>query len=697
MRRPRWILFALAALPACASAPVPAPVTVAPPPIVLSLDRRVGTILRLEDQRWLDDGAGSSLLTLISDTDPRVRRRAAMAVGRVGMAAGIPALVGALGDTDKDVRASAAFALGLSHAASATDALIAALGDADLAVRAHAIDALALIGEPPAGPSASHAVTSAGTAIGTLAAGCRGQIAALAPDDERWPMADDIEVCRAAVLALARLRQFDALATVVLDASGQPVSSWWPVAVALQRVGDTRAAAPLKLLLNVDGVNTPVAALRGLGTYKDTGGITAARAIVQRRSADVRLRVAAVRLLAALKDAESIPVLQRVLDDQATPPNLSLETVVALGDIGDAKAFDILADLFSHKWAPLRAAALAAAAKVDADAFLLVVSGLSVDKDWSVRAALAGVLARMEPDRVRAAVLELAAETDARVQAPALEALAKVGAPDVDARLLAALDTPDFVVRGTAARLVGERRMAGAAERIAAAYTRGVSDVNPSARAAAIDALAKLGSEAASSTLHAALADGDWSIRVRAAALLHGLGEKTAEPKRPAPLRYPADYYESPALLRPPYSPHAFIETKYGTIEIELNVVDAPLAVQSFVTLARKGYFNGMRIHRVVPGFVVQSGDDRGDGEGGPGYTLRDELSAISYRRGTVGMALDGADSGGSQFFITLAPAPHLDGKYAVFGDVVRGIEIVDLLTQWDVIDRIRVWDGVSF
>ena len=162
-------------------------------------------------------------------------------------------------------------------------------------------------------------------------------------------------------------------------------------------------------------------------------------------------------------------------------------------------------------------------------------------------------------------------------------------------------------------------------------------------------------------------------------------------------MRFPAEYYESPALLRPVYSPHAFIETKYGTIEIELNVVEAPLATQSFVTLARKGYFNGMRIHRVVPNFVVQAGDDRGDGAGGPGYTLRDELSALPYRRGTVGMALDGKDSGGSQFFITVSPQPHLDGKYTVFGEVVRGMELVDRLTLWDVIERIRVWDGVSF
>jgi cyclophilin family peptidyl-prolyl cis-trans isomerase/HEAT repeat protein len=510
-------------------------------------------------------------------------------------------------------------------------------------------------------------------------------------------MAPEVDACRAAILALTRLRQYDALATVVLDAAGQPVSPWWPVAFALQRVGDPRAAAPLAALINVDGIDTPSFAFRGLGAYGDRRGITAARAAAQRRSADVRVRVSAVRMLGQLKDAESIPTLQRVLEDQATPPNLALETVSALGAIGDAKAFDMLADLFSHRWAPLRAAAFASAAKVDPEAFLIVASGLGLDKDWSVRAALAGVLATLDPERVRAVLLELAGETDPRVQGPALEALAKIGSPDVDARIAAALEAPDFNVRAIAAGLAVDRKMAGAAERLAAAYARGQTDANESARAAAVDALARLGMAAAAPTLRLALSDKDWSIRVRAADRLHGLGDAAAEPLRPAPLRFPADYYESPALLRPTYSPHAFIETKYGTIEIELNVVEAPLATQSFVALARKGYFNGMRIHRVVPNFVVQAGDDRGDGAGGPGYTLRDELSPIPYRRGTVGMALGGRDTGGSQFFITVSPQPHLDGKYAVFGEVVRGMEFVDRLTLWDVIERIRVWDGVSF
>ena len=130
-------------------------------------------------------------------------------------------------------------------------------------------------------------------------------------------------------------------------------------------------------------------------------------------------------------------------------------------------------------------------------------------------------------------------------------------------------------------------------------------------------------------------------------------------------------------------------------IQLEMAVLDAPLTVENFLTLARKGYFNGLSFHRVVPNFVVQDGDPRGDGEGTPGYTIRDEMNQRPYLRGVVGMALDPwRDTGGSQYFITHSPQPQLDARYTVFGRVIAGMDVVDKLQQWDVIRQVRVWDG---
>ena len=95
-----------------------------------------------------------------------------------------------------------------------------------------------------------------------------------------------------------------------------------------------------------------------------------------------------------------------------------------------------------------------------------------------------------------------------------------------------------------------------------------------------------------------------------------------------------------------------------------------------------------------ISNFVIQTGDPRGDGSGGPGYSIRDELNDRPYVRGTVGMALSGPDTGGSQFFITHSPQPHLDAKYTVFGHVVNGMDVVDRIQQLDVIQRGRIWDG---
>jgi cyclophilin family peptidyl-prolyl cis-trans isomerase len=276
-----------------------------------------------------------------------------------------------------------------------------------------------------------------------------------------------------------------------------------------------------------------------------------------------------------------------------------------------------------------------------------------------------------------------------------LAALVKLRAPNVTSILLEKLKADDPVVRAAAANGLGELKPPEGQGALAEAYKSGDRDTTYLARAAALGALAKYG-DAARETLTAALQDKDWAVRVRAAALLEGLDPASDARARirPAPTTVPRDVYAAPRLVDPKVSTEVYIDTDRGTIQVELAVLDAPLTAENFVTLARKGFFDGLSIHRVVPDFVVQDGDPRGDGEGGPGYTMRDELNERPYLRGTIGMALDWADTGGSQFFITHSPQPHLDAKYTVFGRVIAGMEFVDQIQQWDVIRRVRVWDG---
>ena len=135
----------------------------------------------------------------------------------------------------------------------------------------------------------------------------------------------------------------------------------------------------------------------------------------------------------------------------------------------------------------------------------------------------------------------------------------------------------------------------------------------------------------------------------------------------------------------------ARVFTSQGEIRIELSPEAAPLTVWNFASLAENHYFDGLVFHRVVPGFVIQTGDPRGDGWGGPGYEIPDEMSARPYTAGTVGMALSGPDTGGSQWFITLGPHPHLEGGYTVFGQVSYGMDAAARVGIGDTIERIVI------
>ena len=120
-------------------------------------------------------------------------------------------------------------------------------------------------------------------------------------------------------------------------------------------------------------------------------------------------------------------------------------------------------------------------------------------------------------------------------------------------------------------------------------------------------------------------------------------------------------------------------------------MADAPVTVRNFMNLAKSGYYRGTGFHRVVPNFVAQDGDPRGDGNGGPGYAIRDEMNPRRYERGALGMALSGPDTGGSQYFITHSPQPHLDGHYTVFGRVLSGYGALDAIVQGDRILSVTV------
>ena len=718
----------------CASTPAVVPPTI-------SYETKVGWIIRLEDQRVLRDTepvpapapiipakkgkivtappplATPDLIKLANDADPRVRRRAVLAIGRVGLAAGVAPATGALSDADADVRQVAAFALGLLGDKSAAPALTQALtSDASLLVRGRAAEALALIDDKAAAP-----------AIGQLVAAQLqgGQVTAIQADDLSFPLAPEAEAFRLGLYALTRLKTYEPLAAAVLDANGLPKSRWWPVAYALSRVGDKRAAPALLSLVRGDGTYTRAFAARGLGALKDGNAVETLLPLALQKDLDLRVHVRVVDALGDIGDRRAVQPLVTLLDTPQLDPTLRLQTVIALGKLRAAEATDRLLDLMSDRWPTMRAAAFRSLASANPEQFVAVLSGLDPDADWVVRAQMADTLATASIETIplsqeggtagsQPAAQEsirtdsgahqtlrgMLNDSDQRVMPAVLRALARVKLPGLDKILLERLTHDDPIIRETAVSIIGQMKLASAVPQLQAAWEAALRDAGPGGGAGmrneVLDALMAIAPEAARDIVTKALANKDWAVRLHAARLMKKLDPSVDVDTqiRPAPTQLDRATYE--AIAAPKYSPHAWIDTRKGSIEIELAVLDAPITAHNFITLARRGFFNGVRIHRVVPDFVVQDGDPRGDGEGGPGYTIRDELNDLPYLRGTVGMALSGKDTGGSQYFLTLSPQPHLDGGYTVFGKVVKGFEVLDAIQQYDTIDRVRIWDGVQ-
>lgn len=689
--------------------------TTAPPvvvvPVAPSTDEQLSWILRLEDQRKLadprrdtppvqvaiNDDAESvvlpapppprpDLIALATDGAPHLRRRAALAIGRVGLSEGVETLVSLLSDPEPEVRQMAAFSLGLMGAATATQPLVDALDDTSLKVQGRSAQALSRIG-----------ATATAPAIGAMVKRHVTSTFELDPEDLSYPHRDEVEAFRLGIYALGDLKAFDSLTDVVLGDGGQPILWWWPVAYALGRTEDPRAFQALATLSGVQGSVGVALAAQGLGGLNDERAVQPLLELLDRNRRSRPVVLSAIRALGETAVPAAAAALDRFVRIRSLDRRLRLATVEALANHTSAASIEVFTELLAHPWPPLRAASLRALARTDPEGFMFVLSGLGADPDWQVRAALAKGLRWVRPEAAEYRLTLMLNDDDQRVIPVVLESLVSVGASAAGRILQERLQVPDVAVRKTAAKLLGELRLPEAEHALVDAYNAAESDPSYLARAAVLDALAGYGSGVSTDTLRRALRDRDWAVRIRAAKHLEQLvpGANHNDDIRPAPGLRRVDYMSS-ELINPSVSPHVYIETVHGTIEIELAVLQAPLTSENFMTLARQGFYDGLTFHRVVPNIVVQTGDPRSDSEGGPGYTLRDELNELPFLRGTVGMARDSADTGGSQFFITLSPQPQLDGQYTVFGQVVAGMDVVDQLQPGDFVERVLVWDGVQ-
>ncbi|MFH1466918.1 MAG: peptidylprolyl isomerase [Pseudomonadota bacterium] len=612
----------------------------------------------------LSRASAASIVPLLDGADEGQRAKIARALGRVHDPAGCDPLAGLLHDEAPAVRAAAAFALG--HLEGTAEVLGTGLeAERDPAVRVALLDALGRAGDLRVLPALAHALRegpaaeaeAAALALGRL--GVRGELRAPAPDLVRALLAEtarvDVARRRAAAYALARTKP-----------EGLPPELAARLAQAVERQADVAARAWL---------------VRAAGALQEEPWQRVGAKAVADTAPGVRIALA--RALAGRQGpAESALVGRLLADEERSVRVAALEA--AAGMPWDPAWVPTLQGMLSVRDVDLQARVLP----------LLAAHGALEEPDgWlnpTVDPAIrAGMLATI--DEAEALVGYATRDAAAAVRTRAAERLLEIEAPpEVLFRLM---EAEDPFVASMAAQGLAEAHAPGAAEAIGAQVVArndydGILGMLQ-ALATAVEGKPHPPVPApGSATCNARMRigqlthDPDLAMRTAAGALAGFLS--LPPPGEPSPPSLPA-WTAFEDLL------DARVQTERGEFVIAFHPEEAPYTVWRWVQFAEAGYFDGLSFHRVVPDFVVQGGDPRGDGYGGPGFALPDEFSPLPFQTGSVGMATGGPDTAGSQWFVTLSPQPHLTGDYTELGEVVQGLDVLRRLRQGDRITGVLI------
>jgi cyclophilin family peptidyl-prolyl cis-trans isomerase/HEAT repeat protein len=695
--RTRFVPILAVALAACgpgvppfSPGPERQPATLSPEEV-----EAIATILRLEDHRTFD---GDQFRRFVAGPGTEVRRRAATAAGRTGDPAAAPFLMDVLAsDPSAAVRADAAFALGL-------------LGDTSAAV----VDALRRAAPRDWIPVRTEEATVVVEVVGALGK-LRSDAARAHVVDvlRRVYPADDPLSSRIAAEALLAVWRFPSGAGRAVSAArflGHPEPELrWRAALALVRMGGRESAERLLPRLEDQDPEVRALAARAIAApAADSAGIasSAVPALLEAlRDSHPHVRINAVRALATFRERAPMDSIVALLRDP--DPNVSVAVAGALASFGDAAVPGLGAFVADPMiLTAVRAAGLATLAAIQPRPAALVATEWA-GGEFEARYAAARTAPALGWPLARPLLAALMVDPDPRVAVAATDAAATLatagpegpaaGTDELRDLLLAAIGSRYARQRTIALRGVAPVLRPEDAGAVLAAYE--AASHEPGSVATAVAAVRALGSLKARAPDAAAAffgrfdpVDDRWIRRAVADTLGAGWGAApvAAASEDDEFYRDLVRWYVAPGL-EGRGRPVAIITTPHGDMRVELLPDEAPLTVHNFMTLAAAGYYDGGVWHRVVPNFVIQDGAPAGDPSGGPGWTIRDEINRVRYDRGLMGMALAGPDTGGSQWFITHAPQPHLDGGYTIFGRLVGGERVLDRVVQGEPVISIRI------
>ncbi|MFV0387833.1 MAG: peptidylprolyl isomerase [Pyrinomonadaceae bacterium] len=663
-----------------------------------------------------------------------IQARAALAAGRIGDVAAIEFLLPLLENKSTKVAETAVFALGEIESDKAADAIIAILADKASPLRARAIEAA---GKIAAANQGSEFAKPLGNAIKS----------ALQTETLK-PTVADYNLILFGVTAALRAKPDGVLELITpfLKHSDPRVKA--DTLNALARLRAKGVAEDARKLLTDSDAEVRANAARLLGFSDDkTDSLRILELALNDK--DLRVRISAIRALASSEPTD-------IAEKLVTRANTLFSEMKTSGDANDSRKNEVLTIFttlgtmlkgsnsssaiellntfrkFDRFSSPESEVALAQIMPNEyltknfnqmPEGFPRTVNALNAVFQGALSIKELGKNAQVYLD-IRAMLHpetpeEFSEDEWVRVLPALLEVFSKFDSEnysdEFDGVLAEYLNHKDVFVRAAVAGLIASReyspeRAAEFAKKLESSFAKALNEDKryDDAQLALLDAIVKIEKEASLPSLNLALNHYSILVRTHAAFLIKENGWEGSFPNLKSRVgtvtKYDSqngsklgqvteserDYRR--AVTRKNGSVKAVVTTQKGDFTIEFYPEDAPLTVDNFISLAKSGYFNGLDIHRVVPNFVVQDGDPRGDGNGGPGWQIRCEINMLPYKRGTVGMALSGKDTGGSQWFVTHAPQPHLDGGYTVFGFMnERDMKIVDKLVRGDKIRSVEI------
>jgi cyclophilin family peptidyl-prolyl cis-trans isomerase/HEAT repeat protein len=607
--------------------------------------------------RLKDERAVAWLLPLLRDSKGPVRRSALFALGQINSPNVSIHLRSQLRDLESTDLPHALEALGKSGDPRAVSEVVSYLGHRDAPVRGAAALALSRLGDTSAVPDLFAALVLEEDDRTVTVAGHLRTIVAARDPEARWRIIYAAWfLLRAQQRARGKPVEGEENWVRLLRASAEPDRPRHERVFALRALG-TLAGQQAWLLARLDEADPEAAVAILRGTARPWDAETAERVARFVKVEDPLLRETALGHLMAGQE-KAADLLRRTANDLADVPRLQIRALEAAVTAG-AKGIEMPTEPGDTALADFEEAV------------------------WRVNSHF--------PDRLPAALPKTR-----RGQIAAADVCGEERVPRAVAlkTLLALLKVPDYTVRTTALGSLARRGGSEHAAEIVAAAKASPGTRDSDVRLAAAGALAKLKHYDPWLTV-AASEDPDRPVREAAREALKAL-DKPVPAAVPLPgfRLHDHDAAGILAAARALVGARVTLKTNRGEIEMVLLPDEAPAHCVNFATLVQQGFYDGLTWHRVVPNFVIQGGCPRGDGWGGPGYTLPDEIATQAgrrYVRGTVGMPKAGDDTGGCQIFITHLPTPHLDGRYSIYAQVVSGLAVVDRIRIGDRIEKATI------